>query len=402
VICRLVEANMPGERPASAKPRICFVAHDAYSALVDNGKGFLGGVQRQTALMARWLASNGYQVSVLAWDEGQSDEAETDGVRVFRLCGRREGIPFFRFLHPQWTRLVRAMRRADADVYYQNGAEHVTGQVAMWCRSHGRRFVFSSASDTDCDPGLPRLGSIRERVLYRYGLYRADRIITQTRHQQGMLLKGMRLESTVLPMPCQGPDETEYQSPKAPVGREGSVLWIGRIAPVKRLELLLEVAEGCSEVAFHVVGDCNAETPYARRLKDWASRLANVTLYGRVVYSEVETFYRKASLLCCTSVCEGFPNTFLEAWSHGLPTVSTFDPDGLIAARRMGTVAVDSKGLSAGIRRLLGSQAEYRAASESARSYFANQHTVRACMPAFERVFLEVAARGGVPRAAGT
>ena len=37
-------------------------------------------------------------------------------------------------------------------------------------------------------------------------------------------------------------------------------------------------------------------------------------------------------MLLSTSDFEGFPNTFLEAWSVGLPIVSTFDPDTVFAA----------------------------------------------------------------------
>src|SRR4029453_9741886 len=68
-----------------------------------------------------------------------------------------------RFLHPRWTSLSRALLRADADVYYQNCAEAATGQVAWWTRRHGRRFVYSVASDMHCDPALPDLPPSRAR-----------------------------------------------------------------------------------------------------------------------------------------------------------------------------------------------------------------------------------------------
>ena len=45
----------------------------------------------------------------------------------------------------------------------------------------------------------------RERVLFRYGLAHADRIIVQTETQQRMLEDGRRLGSVVLPMPVQAP-----------------------------------------------------------------------------------------------------------------------------------------------------------------------------------------------------
>ena len=61
--------------------------------------------------------------------------------------------------------------------------------------------------------------------------------------------------------------------------------------------------------------------------------MPNVTLHGRVERERMPSLYQDALCLCCTSVLEGFPNTFLEAWSVGLPVVSSFDPDHLIAER---------------------------------------------------------------------
>ena len=34
------------------------------------------------------------------------------------------------------------MNRANADVYYHNCCEAETGEVALWCKSHRKKFVF--------------------------------------------------------------------------------------------------------------------------------------------------------------------------------------------------------------------------------------------------------------------
>ncbi|MBL7145005.1 MAG: hypothetical protein ISS76_12290 [Phycisphaerae bacterium] len=67
------------------KPRICFVAHFVYGALAGGDGGHIGGVERQTSLMARWFAGRGHEVSMLTCDEGQEDGVEIDGVRVFKM-----------------------------------------------------------------------------------------------------------------------------------------------------------------------------------------------------------------------------------------------------------------------------------------------------------------------------
>ena len=103
--------------------------------------------------------------------------------------------------------------------------------------------------------------------------------------------------------------------------------------------------------------------------------------------------YRDASALLCTSAYEGFPNTFLEAWSHGIPVVSTIDPDGLIATRGLGAVADDPKALAASIRELLASPAQWDEASARARNYFRERHTPERALPLFEQALVEAANR---------
>ncbi len=372
---------------------ICFVAHNAYAAMEGERTGFIGGIERQQSAMARWLARRGHQVSMVTWDEGQPDGVIHDSVRVFKTCRRDQGLPGLRFLTPRWTSLIAAMRRAGAALYYQNCAEYVTGQVALWARRAGRVFVYSVASEPDCDPALPALRTRRERVLYRYGLAHADEVVVQTRRQQQMLAEGFARESVHIPMPCVGPSNDHYRPPSPPAPGKARVAWIGRVAPVKRLEFLLEVARALPGVAFDVAGPWDQDPTYSDRLRRDAASLANLTVLGRLPREALDEFYREHHALVCTSEFEGFPNTFLEAWSYGLPVVSTVDPDGLIASQGLGAVAGDAASLAGGLRSLLSSPFEWSAASARARRYFAGNHDFARVMPRFEEIFRKALGR---------
>ena len=103
--------------------KICFVAHFAYGALNNDASGHMGGVERQTAMMSKWLAAAGHDVSVVTWAEGPAGDEIIDGVKVVKVCSERAGLPAVRFFHPRWTSLNAALQRADADIYYHNCAE---------------------------------------------------------------------------------------------------------------------------------------------------------------------------------------------------------------------------------------------------------------------------------------
>jgi glycosyltransferase involved in cell wall biosynthesis len=375
--------------PAPGRIDVCIVSPFAYAALTGGEGGQIGGVEHQTSLMARWLAARGHRVNLITWDEGQPEGVEVDGVRVVKLCRRDAGLPGLRFIHPRWSSLNAALHRADARVYYQNSAEYVTGQVALWSRRHGRRFVYSVASNMDCEPSLPELRTLRERILYRYGLRRADRVIVQTRTQQRMLLEGFGRPSVMVPMPCPGPGRQDFAPPEPSPSGSGRVLWLGRICEVKRPDRLLALAEACPEIRFDLVGPAD-DGAYCRAILERARRITNVTVHGPSPRESVPDLYARAACLCNTSVYEGFPNTFLEAWSHGRPVVSTIDPDGLIAGRGLGAVGADVAGLAAGIRELLTSPERWRAASANARRYYLDNHTVERTMTLFESVLAGV------------
>jgi glycosyltransferase involved in cell wall biosynthesis len=327
---------------------------------------------------------------MVTWDEGQEDGEEIDGVRILKMCRWKAGLPGLRFFWPRWTSLVAAMKQADADVYYQNCGEYVTGQVALWCRRHGWKSVYSVASDPDCDIRLPEMRKTRDRVLYRYGLLHADAVIVQTKRQQQMLHEGFGVDSIRISMPCPGPSEADYA--KWQPARNGAqrVLWIGRICEVKRPDRLLDLAQTCPDLHFDLVGPA-ADTEYARNICERAKGLANVVVHGSVARERVSEFYQNARVMCCTSEFEGFPNTFLEAWSWGVPIVSTFDPDNLIAEKGLGRVGKDVSGLAAGIHEMLDAHDQWRTASQAARKYFVENHALDVAMGKFERVFCEVA-----------
>jgi len=374
-----------------AKLHICFVAHNAYGALTGADTGHIGGIEWQQSLMAKWLAKKGYQVSMITWDEGQEDDLVVEGVRALRMCGRDAGIKGLRFFYPKWTSLCRAMRRADADIYYYNCGDQGLGQLAMWCHRHSRRCVYSLSSDTGCDPKRLLLKPRREQVFYKYGLKYADCVIAQTHRQQQMLREEFRIDSTVISMPCEYPGITEYVPLEPPNKDQARVLWVGRISKEKRFEWLLDIAEQCPQIAFDVVGSANTDFDYALALKKRASKIHNVKMHGRVPHVEMAKYYRCSSVLCCTSAYEGFPNTFLEAWSHGIPVVSTFDPDGVIAKHGLGWNASSIGTLVDGLRTAMRTPKKWQAASEAARSYYVENHTVDTAMAKFERIFSGIA-----------
>jgi glycosyltransferase involved in cell wall biosynthesis len=337
---------------------------------------YLGGIETQLAVLAKGLVAQGCDVSLITYDHGQADDETLDGVRVLKAYRPQGGIRFLRTIHPQSTRLWKAMRKADADVYLQMGAGLETWMVAQGCRivpGKPKAFVFCLASDANFGAHLHAGVLGWEGKAYRSGLRRADRIIAQTRRQQDGLMQATGHSCEILPMAVIPPFDRRM---KRPPGKPSRVLWIGRITPGKRLEWLLEAARELPDVRFDVVGSPNRVSEYAVAVAADADRLPNVSNHGRASAEQLAMLYQEAAVVCCTSELEGFPTTFLEAWACGIPVVTTFDPDSVVAQHELGLVATSRDTLVRELASILRNTELYGRLSNSAIRYYEENHSV--------------------------
>ncbi|HWL95082.1 MAG TPA: glycosyltransferase family 4 protein [Phycisphaerae bacterium] len=374
---------------------ICFVAPNAFPSL--SGREDLvhiGGAERQQIAVARELARTGLRVCFVTHDHGQEDGSTFDGIRVFKTCARQAGLPVLRFIHPRWTGLWGAMNRANAAAYYQRTAGAETGQAAFWCRRRNRPFIVSIASDRDCTPSMIARFSRRERWLYLYGLRRADCVIAQTLRQKTLLHGNFAITARVIPsvarsMPAPGTTVEHLQGDPWPQ----RVLWIGRFFAAKRIDRLFEVARCCSTVAFEVIGgDRRGAIDFCRmnlRL-DSKDIPANITFHGVVPDRAMSFHYASGSLLLCTSDYEGFPNTFLEAWTHGIPVVSTVDPDAVIQTHKLGIHARSVPEVCDAIQGMFHDRRAWELSSMNARLYVERFHKLSTAADAYRQVLREL------------
>jgi glycosyltransferase involved in cell wall biosynthesis len=362
---------------------ICFIGLKCYDYLRGTEMPrFVGGIERQLTVLANGLSQRGLRVAVVVYDHGQSTVCPAGSVLMFKSFNPDKGLRGVRFLHPRFTGLAAAMHRADAACYLQMGAGIETGSAAAITRgllSPRRKFVFWVASDVDCDPHLPHLGPWLERASYRYGVQRADRVVVQTTHQQQMFRRAFGRDAEIIPTLLVEPgNENRMEIRHSPGNR---IMWVGRISKEKRVEWLLETAARCPGYAFDLVGAPNRDSDYSRSVLDKAKRLPNVKVHGRVAETTLRSLFRDASLLCCTSTVEGFPVTFLEAWSHALPVISTVDPENLIRAHGLGRVCETLEDLVNSLHEFLGSPAARGDAANRASAYFRLNHSVEAVLP---------------------
>jgi glycosyltransferase involved in cell wall biosynthesis len=326
----------------------------------------VGGMQVQQTLLARQLVRRGFDVSMVVMDLGQPDGASWDGITTWRTFRPSAGLPVLRYLHPRWTSVWSALKRADADIYYVSGAGMLIGLVAMFARRYGRKVVYRLASTSDCDPETLWVEYWRDRKLFAYGLKRADLVLSQTQEQQRLLLKkGYRRTSVVIPSLLDSPGRCDDFE-----ARRVDVLWVGAIRPLKRPKLLLELARQLPHLTFEIAGGPSPDVPALfDEVKREAEALPNVRFLGQVPFHDVGKLFERARLLVGTSEIEGVPNTYLQAWSHGTPVVAYLDPERLIANHGIGRAVSSQQEMAEAVVQLLSDADAWAKASARSREF---------------------------------
>lgn len=373
--------STPPAPTAMSKPRVCFVAPQAWAIFSGDTKhAVAGGAEVQQSLIAEALADRGYEVSMVCLDYGQPDGVLVRGVRVYKAYKPDEGLPVVRFLHPRLTKLWAAMKRADADVYYQRTSGVETAHVAAFARRNGRYSIFAGASDVDFVPGKQDIALARDRKIFEWGVRRVDRVFCQNEVQSRTLRENFGREGVIIPN-CMAPKTGER------AGRHGQyVLWVAILRHSKRAEMFLELARRLPQYRFVMIGgpEAGAEDLF-ERIKAEAATIPNLDFKGYMPFAEAEKWFDGARVFVNTSKYEGFPNTFLQAWARGLPTVAFFDTGSRVNGQPAYDQVAEMDDMATRVDRLMQEDILWQQSSQRAEAFFRQSHSLDSIVGHYER-----------------
>jgi glycosyltransferase involved in cell wall biosynthesis len=378
---------LPPAARTRRRPHVCFVAPYVWPVLSrDPAIQVVGGAEVQQAILARLLAAEGYPVSMICLDYGQPSPTVVDGVTVHKAFKPDEGIPVLRFVHPRLSSIWRLMQEIDADVYYQRSSAVWTGVMAEFCRRRGKRSIYAGASDRDFVRGEEQIKLARDRWIYQHGLAAVDAVVAQNPYQVRSCLAHHGRVATHIPS-C-------YVLPKdAGVLKPEFVLWVGTIHDYKRPEMLLELAQRLPHRRFVMIGGPSVggerfKPGYFESIREKAKALPNVEFKGFLPLAQVEPWFDRARVLVCTSVYEGMPNIFLQAWARGVPTIATVDVG--VAANQVFASLEDAAAL---VERHFKDEAHWRAASGRCLTHFESTHSAAHVLEQYGRLLERLAPR---------
>ncbi len=333
-----------------------------------------GGAERYEWLLACALASKGWNVTVGVRNGLRPQERKT--IHGVQFVGMGSGNIFL-----LWYRFLRS---ENPDWWFWQCADLWLGPGVYLAKLLGVRTIFSVMHDRDVCPRMALYRRPRLWPLYASGLIGVDRIFVQHQGQQNQLPRKLRAKSTYLPgIVGQGITGKPHSE------RQRYVAWVGVLRPLKRVDLLIEIARKVPHVDFVVCGGPTAfmsPPGYGEHLVKELSAIANIRHLGHVDPKKTLNVIAEASILLSTSDEEGYPSVFLEAWSAGTPVVSlTVDPDEIIKRKRLGIVAGSVDRAVKELIKLLNSPEARQEMADRARQHIMTAHSEDAAVHAFQR-----------------
>lgn len=338
-----------------------------------------GGAEYQIRLLIEALADAGrYEIHYLT--HFVDTRTRTRRYRVVRIG--RGGVPRLGYMM-DGAALYGALRAIAPRTIYQRVACAYTGICAEYARRHRRALLWHVAHDTDVapqslDPGRNFLRVRLERWAVNYGARRAGRVVVQTAHQAALLRANFAREADAV-IPNFHPPATETLDKSGPF----TVLWIANLKPWKRPEVFVRLAAACrahGPVRFVMVGapaGAGANRRWQESLMQQIGATANLEFVGERSHEEVNEMLARAHVFVNTSVHEGFPNTFIQAWLRDVVVVSlSVDPDDVLA-KGAGIIAHSEAGLAAAVGQLI-DEPDLRARyADRGRMHAAANHSLR-------------------------
>jgi glycosyltransferase involved in cell wall biosynthesis len=373
-----------------SRPRICVVTPVHW-------KAFMGGAQYQIKCLLDHLVSlDRYDIHYLA--RRVPDDRHLDGYTIHRI-GDGGPMPRFGYITDA-PALYRALSDLRPAVIYQRVGCAYTGICAYYAGRRNARLVWHAASDSDLNQSMRVSGRNFIRAFFEasaisYGIRHADRVVVQTNHQAQLLYdKFARPADAVIrnfhPHPTEACDTDEPLR----------IVWIANFKRLKQPEAFIRLAESLrdlTEVRFVMIGSPAMGGDSVRWNEALSRRIAatpNLTYLGQLNQEGVNAQLDGAYVFVNTSLYEGFPNTFIQAWFRGVPVVSlNVNPDGVFDSEAIGMHAGTEERMTEVIRHLVENRTLRDrlagSATDHARQFHSMQNAVKLAQ------VIEGALRGG-------
>lgn len=328
-------------------------------------KGLIGGLAIQMRYWAETFVRKGWEVYAPTYNKSRTYKR----IRFFKYYN----IPKVGFI-TEYIFALYHLLCIEPDLILIRGARRQLGSVAMFAKLLNIKVVFLGASDADFKLEEELINDKKSRKIYRAGIRKTIYFVLQNNNQK-KCLENTYGEKKCIIIPNIWP--TSDKSCDGNV-RDIDFLWVGNFRALKRPQWLIQLAEDNPQYKFVMVGGSSNRSKLYNDCEERARQCENLEFLGRTDFDDVNKLFERAKIYVCTSEIEGFPNTFLQAWSNNIPVVTTFDPSDTIKKNGLGLCVNSYEELNAKTNALIENLKEQLEIQQNIAEYFKESHNADA------------------------
>jgi glycosyltransferase involved in cell wall biosynthesis len=336
-------------------------------------KKFNGGIAVQLTFWAKIFHDNNWEVYSLSSRQNNNIE----GVNFIKV----PEIKVLGFIM-YFCYSFKTILKLKPNVIIFRGAGRNLFPVAFCAKLFRVKLVFMGANDINFLPGKERIkGSIINSYLFRVGIKLTNCFVVQNKFQKEQLNLNYNKVSIIIP--------NIWRNDKFLVKENlplNSILWVGNFRHQKRPEWFIGLAKSLPDQNFLMIGFPN-DIELFKKVKELANNVENLKIIDGLPFKKTASFFTKAKLFICTSRHEGFPNTFLQAWSNAVPVISSVDPSDIIQKNNLGALVHTEEQLLRSTKRLLANDKLFMEYQKNINQYFSGNHD---CQKQFETLIKHI------------
>ena len=323
--------------------------------LLSDKQEITGGASVQWKSWIKGFRDNGHEFGLLTFEGAKENINKNLNFDIVECYNPNYGINKLRTFYYQIPRLYKAIKQYDPDYLIQTSASGYIWKLIIIAKFLRIPFIHRIASDVHVDENINILVKNKKNIfLYRLAVKYSDFLSVQNIYQFNKLKEKYHKKNIFI---LHNPFElTTKEDDILPREKRNYIAWVGNFRWVKNLPALFNIARKLPEIKFKVAGTEHKNLdPETRDAIYNLKQLSNVEFMGYLKRSDIMPFISKSIALLNTSFYEGFSNTFLEAWSLGVPVVTTknVNPDEIVNKYNLGKVADEFEQLSCSLKTII-------------------------------------------------
>jgi glycosyltransferase involved in cell wall biosynthesis len=191
--------------------------------------------------------------------------------------------------------------------------------------------------------------------LQAFSFKRADRVFLTTEAMKQQVVDGYNVSPEKIKVVPNYVDTDRFHPMPAVETIRGRVCFVGRLHPVKNLDMLIEAVSQIPEASLVLIGQGAQRQKLEKLTRD---RKANVRFMGVLPQNQIPLDINRSEMFVLPSSSEGHPKALIEAMACGLPVIGANSPGirELIHHGKTGWLCeADSNGIRTAIQSLMAS-----------------------------------------------